>query len=396
MPPPTCANHPDSPAAASCQSCLRSVCSICLVIDGSRALCVQCGRSARRTRLTLVSLAVVVACVGVAAVMIQQKKQAASVPAPAAPSPFAPGVYREAGNAIEERLAKEPCDRQQILALAELLAKVGAHRPLIDRAEAFWKKCGPLAQLRWHTYEAHKRLSELDRAIADATVLIEDKPNDKDFWWWRGIVYEEQGQLEKAAADFRQALTIQPRLPGLPFNLANIHEKLGQPCEAIFPLEQFLRYHPDVREKEGVERRLARLYAQPPCATLAGKGRAVIRFQPGDPAIRTAVTVGGLRGSFIIDTGTTYTAITSEIARKLALDLSSSLRVHTPGGIVKARLSVVDRVQVQGVQATHVPVAVLDELPAGVDGLLGLSFLARFDLLMESLAGRLTITARRR
>jgi hypothetical protein len=41
-------------------------------------------------------------------------------------------------------------------------------------------------------------------------------------------------------------------------------------------------------------------------------------------------------------------------------------------------------------------VAVVNNVPPGADGLLGLSFLSRFDLKMESLAGRLTVTARRR
>jgi aspartyl protease family protein len=252
-----------------------------------------------------------------------------------------------------------------------------------------------LPRLRWFTYDAHKRLSELDKAIADATLLIEGRPDDKDFWWWRGIVYEEKGDLEKAAADYRQTLALEPRVTGIPFNLAAIYEKQGKPCEAILPIEQFLRYHPDVADRERVNERLLRLYSTPDCQTLAGKGRAVISFRPGEPVIHTSVKLGSERGDFIVDTGASYTALTSELARKLGLTLSSKILIHTANGAASARLSVVDDIQVQGARARDVPVVVFDELPPNVDGLLGLSFLARFQIVMESTAGKLTISAKR-
>jgi hypothetical protein len=37
------------------------------------------------------------------------------------------------------------------------------------------------------------------------------------------------GQLEKAVADFRQSITSEPSLAGIPFNLAASYEKLGKP-----------------------------------------------------------------------------------------------------------------------------------------------------------------------
>ena len=59
-----------------------------------------------------------------------------------------------------------------------------------------------------------------------------------------------------------------------------------------------------------------------------------------------------------------------------------------------ARLAMIDSMEVQGVRARRIPVAVLDSLPSGADGLLGLSFLARFSLQMETAAGKLTIAER--
>lgn len=367
-----------------------------MVLYGSRVFCLLCARRARRVRTAVISGA---SAIGFGALVMAIALSPGMGGGGAAPPTLVTAVQPAvltARERIEVRLAKEPCDRTQILALADDLVKAGEYRPLINRAEAFWKKCGPLPRLRWSTYEAHRRLSELDAAIADASALIETNPQDKDYWWWRGIIHQEQGNLEKAAADFRQSITIEPAITGIPFNLALAYEKLGKPCEAIFPIEQFLRYHPDTPDRVNVQQRLHRLYANSECVALAGKGRAVIRFNPDDPMIRANVKVGRETGVFMIDTGASYTVLTTELAEKLGLELSSSILVHTASGITEARLSVVDVVELQGVRATRVPVAVVDSLPPGLDGLLGLSYLARFYVQMESLAGKLTIAARRR
>ncbi len=52
---------------------------------------------------------------------------------------------------------------------------------------------------------------------------------------------------------------IQPALTGVPFDLANVYERLGRPCEAMKPIEQFLVYHPNVVDRDRVDEHLARL-----------------------------------------------------------------------------------------------------------------------------------------
>jgi len=88
------------------------------------------------------------------------------------------------------------------------------------------------------------------------------------------------------------------------------------------------------------------------------------------------------------------TVISTKLASELGLAPSRTVVVHTASGIADAGLAIVDSMEVQGVHARRIPVAVLDSLPPGADGLLGLSFLARFSLQMETQAGKLTIAAR--
>jgi tetratricopeptide (TPR) repeat protein len=52
---------------------------------------------------------------------------------------------------------------------------------------------------------AHKR------AIEDHTKAIELDRNEKDVWYNRGIAYLEIGENERAIADFREALRVNPQ-----------------------------------------------------------------------------------------------------------------------------------------------------------------------------------------
>jgi aspartyl protease family protein len=122
------------------------------------------------------------------------------------------------------------------------------------------------------TYGAHKARSEWDQAVADASELVKNDPEDKDFWWWRAVAREAKGDLVGAAADYQQSLVVEPRLSGIPFNLANVYERLGRPCEAKAPIEQFLRYHPTVSDRPRIDERLARLEAA--CKATGGAATA--------------------------------------------------------------------------------------------------------------------------
>jgi hypothetical protein len=63
-------------------------------------------------------------------------------------------------------------DRQKIVQLCDALLRDGEPRYCLTRSEAFFTRCGDFWRLRWLTYEAHKRLSGWDPAIAEVTRLI--------------------------------------------------------------------------------------------------------------------------------------------------------------------------------------------------------------------------------
>jgi len=96
--------------------------------------------------------------------------------------------------------------------------------------------------------------------------------------------------------------------------------------------------------------------------------------------------VNGISGNFILDSGATYVAVTPEFSEraKIKLEAARQLPIKTVGGVTVADLGYADKVSVGNAEAQGVAIAVIrganDPFGGQLDGLLGMSFLARFDV----------------
>jgi len=113
-----------------------------------------------------------------------------------------------------------------------------------------------------------------------------------------------------------------------------------------------------------------------------GSGRAGIQVNPSEGVIRARAKIDGESGSFVVDTGASYVTLTRALVLRLKLDLerAPTVLLQTANGPRPGHLITVQAIEVQGVKAARVPAVVIDDLGGGIDGLLGLSFLSRFDL----------------
>jgi clan AA aspartic protease (TIGR02281 family) len=390
-----CANHADAEATGTCVDCLKTICSVCTAVS-LETLCTKCAR-ARRQRRTLrngvLGFAAVAALVG----LIFFLRRSTGAPAGQVDG----GGYAQvtadvpvAFTTLDEELRREPCDRARAFKLVDGLYHASEPRLALQRADAFFQKCGAFHELTRITYAAHRDLSEWDPAVVDATKLIEERPSDKDYRWWRAQLYEQKGELELAARDYDQAIVLEPKITNIPFNLATVYERLGRPCESIFPLTQFAYHHPDAAEP--ANRRLQRLYADPACTGFQGTGRATIPYTPGSNAIPLRVRINAkLDATFVLDTGASVVVLPQRLANELGIDASGwpESVVVTAGGLRTVRRGLLDEVDLQTLRVRHVPCAISPDLPDGV-GLLGLSFVSRFDVRFDAARGRITLTAR--
>ena len=375
-----CALHPEIGASALCEVCHRPVCDECVVHAGRYTR--RCPRCERRHRIwaRIAVGAGALALIGVVAArpwrMFRATGSAVAAPEASAGQP-SPALAQLLG-----ALAREPCDRRKIIELAELLYRQGDARGAVSRADAFMAKCGDLPRLRWVTYAAYKQLSEWDRAAGEASKLIDSDPYDADYRGWRGLVYEQTGDFGRAAEDYKQALVLRPQLSDLPLNLAKVYEKLGRRCDSIEPLLQLVFYNSRATNIGAVEARIDALTTSEECSLIAGRGNAQLRLSSDQPVMTAPVRINGrFAGNFIVDTGATLVVLSRATAERLGVDLNRapSLLAQTANGVGRGSAIMLDRVEVQGARTERVTAVAVDGL-GKLDGLLGMSFLSRFDL----------------
>jgi clan AA aspartic protease (TIGR02281 family) len=119
----------------------------------------------------------------------------------------------------------------------------------------------------------------------------------------------------------------------------------------------------------------------------------------GQNVVMVKAEINGVRGLFILDTGATYVAMKSNFADRAKISQAGAgdITVATANGLTKAKLAKADKVTLGKLAATNVPVAIQNadakSYGAGVDGLLGMSFLSRFEVQMAN--GSIEVRTRR-
>ena len=246
---PSCYRHAAATAAVACDRCMQPICDLCVVYVGTASHCPPCAQVARRRRVVgrvAMWVALVAVTVGIAFFVRSM------------PARFDYGARTSEVRAARLKVEAERCDCRATISYEDLLVASGDHRGALADVDDFVKHCGDWYRVHWTAYTAHHRLSEGLAAVDEATKLIAHAPGDKDYRWWRGVVYAELGQDLAAIADFEEAIRLQPSITNIPFNLADVYERQGKPCDAKRVIQGFLEHHPDGAD-EAVLARMARL-----------------------------------------------------------------------------------------------------------------------------------------
>jgi aspartyl protease family protein len=297
---------------------------------------------------------------------------------------------------LRRELEREPCDRTKAVQYTQTVFSAQDWRGSIQFADDFIARCGKFPQLRSITYSAHIRLSEFDLAVRDATELIESAPGNAGYWVWRAMAHQSRDQKsEQALGDFQQAFRLQPEQFQVANQLASAYEILDRPCDAHLVMLEHQQSDPKSFGRPEVTKRIAQLAAQG-CAL--GKGKAVVPVSKTGPMWVEPLVNDKTRGRFVLDTGASTVAVSQAFADRLGLKLEGArtLSFHTANGLIKAPVVRLPSIALQGARADNVEVAVMSTLPPDVDGLLGLGFLARFEMKLDAQAGRLELSERKR
>jgi aspartyl protease family protein len=91
--------------------------------------------------------------------------------------------------------------------------------------------------------------------------------------------------------------------------------------------------------------------------------------------------INGGAVAFLVDTGASDVALSSDLARTLGLDFGPEITVMTAAGPVRGWMTRLDRIQVGPLVLNNVRATITDKL--GDQALLGMSFLKNFSMIQE-------------
>jgi aspartyl protease family protein len=291
------------------------------------------------------------------------------------------------------QLRREPCFQDAVIELADALLDAGYPRESAETLLAFVKRCTvtnkPAILVR--AYTAFKKTGDLSGALVVVNELVEADPADPQYRYSRGATYEQLGEFAKALPDYIAAL----QLLGTPYRIAGgqfydisrMYAALGRYCDAISPIETFISYDPVERQTPQTAELISEYARKGSCEAryVRGVGRQhFLSVAGGVHAL--SVMVNGIPGSFILDTGASFVTVTTKFSAKarLRIEAANELPMKTASGMMLADLGYANVMSVGSADAEGVAVAVAhgsdEPFGSGVDGLLGMTFLARFNL----------------
>ena len=288
-----------------------------------------------------------------------------------------------------EQLKREPCFKDAVAELSEELSKAGYPRESANSLIGFVKHCPGSDFLLANAYDPLLQIGDLKGAFTVADELVQAYPAKSQFRYWRGRVRDQLNDYPNALNDYINAVQLDPepkRLVGdVYYNISRMYAALKRYCDAITPMETYISFDPAERRNPQTMRILTDYAEKGHCDTRYATGTARVSLMGSDRVHTLAVTVNGVIGNFVLDTGASYVSVTRGFAvkAKLTLEAGNQVLMKTVSGITPAEVAYADKVEVGQAQAQGVVVAVLpteDAFGNHLDGLLGMSFLARFSL----------------
>jgi clan AA aspartic protease (TIGR02281 family) len=308
-------------------------------------------------------------------------------------------IARDAVRRPLEELGRERCDQRAIVELAKGLEKVGYRRDAATAHVRFSETCSGHPPSLRTAANLLLDLSDHTAAAAVASDLIKLEPFGDNGYYLRAVAYDGAGLPKKAIDDYVTAIELFVPKDEISrvgyFSIARNYEKLGQFCDAALAVETWVALKPERNDTGQTRAMIASYTAKGGCSTAtAGKEEVFPRARQNNVVTLTA-TINGVRGTFILDTGATFVALKSSFAQRAKVDIDndSVVRLSTANGIAEAKRGRAKTIEVRSLRAKDVPIVVQADAKgtygAGVDGLLGMSFLSRFHLAIDANAVRI-------
>lgn len=285
------------------------------------------------------------------------------------------------------QLARESCNRDAMGVLGAQLQRTGYRREAANALTQFVDQCGRADGFLDAAAQDLIAVSDYRAATAIADRLVQTDNINPQSYFTRGLAHEGAQDYEKALADYMQAIALVPDLSTVNGDLfmraADMQAKAGRYCEAISVIRIWTTSEPSHANYPQVNQQIAAYAAHQSCQSSYAAGNDTFARKAGTTILVKAL-VNGVSGTFIVDTGATYVLLTRNFARRaqVPLDTARQIQLTTVNGQRQALLSSASSIKVGRAEAERVELTVdgpaASSLGNGVDGLLGQSFLSRF------------------
>lgn len=283
-------------------------------------------------------------------------------------------------------LSDAPCDKRAIFKLGNQLAGQNKRRLAANVFLGFSRTCanseGELRVAANLLYD----LGDYEAVLPLADELVSRRPEIGQYYYLRAQTFSSLGQHLNAVGDFSSAIGALDDLKRVNtkvfMQLARSYAELSKFCQAMNTLQTFVYVEPEKRDTSAMRMLISRYADKGNCKTGYAQGTTSLPLpRKGVKLVR--VEVNGVKGRFILDTGASVVAVSPEFANiaKVSSQKSRPIMVQTANGLAEAKLTTARSVKLGNAKAESVSLAVLSSsLGPKIDGLLGMSFLARFDV----------------
>jgi clan AA aspartic protease (TIGR02281 family) len=291
-----------------------------------------------------------------------------------------------------EELKREPCDQKSVGDLALMLDKLGYRREAANGLYRFFQNCGaPLSALQ-RSVDIYLKLTDYEKAVEVADELIRREPSSHNAHYLRGVAFDGVKDFKRALVDYADTIELFSNKKAIGsqvfVRMAAAYAALGRFCEAAAPINMWVSFDVATRDTSQTQKIIYDYEARGNCVVPKQNLKERFPVHGQKNVVTVKAEINGVRGVFVLDTGASYLSIKSAFAERAKIPLvdASEITLMTANGQAKGKLSKADKVLLGKLEAANVPVVVqkVDEKSygVGVDGLLGMSFLSRFEVQM--------------
>lgn len=210
-----------------------------------------------------------------------------------------------------------------------------------------------------------------------------------------GMSAYNQGKYSTAEYYFKNALVTEPTNVNLRYYLAVSQVQLGKYAEAKRHYQYIITNAPGSNTaywaNVGLKMISGGTSSKPAAIT---KVTIPIEEHNSVIQVKNVKLNNSVASNFLVDTGATYTIISSSLASQLRLNLANTPKITlmTANGPIKSSKTTLSSIEINGLVANNVEVAIADiGVNSSVQGLLGMSFLNKFKVTIDKTGGKLTL-----